>query len=60
LFGARDEYLTPDLARHLAGLFTHADLRLVEGASHWPQWDQPEIVAHFMGEAATAERAADG
>jgi haloalkane dehalogenase len=60
LFGARDEYLTPDLARHLAGLFTHADLRLVEGASHWPQWDQPEIVANFMGEAATAERAADG
>ena len=53
LFGASDEYLSPDLARHLAGLFTHADLHLVEDASHWPQWDQPTIVANFMRGAAT-------
>src|SRR6266508_3614205 len=28
LFGARDEYLSPDLARHLAELFARADLQL--------------------------------
>jgi pimeloyl-ACP methyl ester carboxylesterase len=53
LFGASDEYLSPDLARHLAGLFTHADLQFVEDASHWPQWDQPTTVARFMRDAAT-------
>lgn len=37
VFGARDQYPDPDLARHLAGLFTDAELRLVEAASHWPQ-----------------------
>src|SRR5262249_4236494 len=40
-FGAADHYLSPDLARHLAGLFPHADVHLVRDASHWPQWDQP-------------------
>jgi hypothetical protein len=29
LFAVNDEYLSPELARHLAGLFTHADLHLV-------------------------------
>jgi len=53
LFGALDEYLSPDLARHLAGLFPHTELRVVEGASHWPQWDQPEAVAQLVKELAT-------
>jgi 2-hydroxy-6-oxonona-2,4-dienedioate hydrolase len=50
-FGVADSYLTPELARHLAGLFRHADLRLVEDASHWPQWDQPERVAQLVTSA---------
>jgi haloalkane dehalogenase len=48
VFGAADRYLNPDLARHLAGLFRHADLHLVQGASHWPQWDQPAAVARLL------------
>jgi pimeloyl-ACP methyl ester carboxylesterase len=52
-FGELDEYLSPDLGRHLAGLFPRAELRLVEGASHWPQWDQPDAVAQMVKELAT-------
>ena len=52
IFGAADQYLTPDLARHLATLFPHPDLHLVENASHWPQWDQPETVAQLIKQAA--------
>lgn len=48
IFGADDRFLNPDIARHLAGLFAHSDLHLVESASHWPQWDQPELVAKIM------------
>jgi pimeloyl-ACP methyl ester carboxylesterase len=53
IFGATDEYLSPGLAQHLAGLFPHADLHLVDNASHWPQWDQPEIVARLIKQAAS-------
>ncbi len=52
IFGAADDYLNPRLARHLAGLFPHADLHLVDNASHWPQWYQPEIVAQLIKHAA--------
>jgi haloalkane dehalogenase len=52
IFGAADNYLNPSLARHLAGLFPHADLHLVDNASHWVQWDQPEIVARLIKQAA--------
>jgi haloalkane dehalogenase len=41
VFATADHYLGPDLARHLAGLFRHADVHLVDNASHWPQWNQP-------------------
>jgi pimeloyl-ACP methyl ester carboxylesterase len=34
VFGAADRHLNPDLAGQLAGLFRHAELHLVEGASH--------------------------
>lgn len=51
VFGSRDRYLNPDLARRLACLFARADLRLVEEASHWPQWDQPEMVAQLIKQA---------
>jgi haloalkane dehalogenase len=47
-FGAADRYLNPDLARQLAGLFRHAEVHLVQGASHWPQWDAPELVARLL------------
>jgi len=48
VYGAADEYLSPGLARHLAGLFGHAEVHLVDGASHWPQADQPETVARIL------------
>jgi 2-hydroxy-6-oxonona-2,4-dienedioate hydrolase len=48
VFGALDRYLSPDLAAHLAVLFPKAGLHLVDGASHWPQWDQPEAVAELI------------
>jgi pimeloyl-ACP methyl ester carboxylesterase len=48
IFGALDHYLNPDLAAHLSGLFREARLHLVEGASHWPQWDQPEVVSELI------------
>ena len=48
VFGALDRYLSPGLAAHLAGLFPKVGLHLVEGASHWPQWDQPKAVAELI------------
>jgi pimeloyl-ACP methyl ester carboxylesterase len=48
IFGALDRYLNPDLAAHLAGLFQKAELHAVDGASHWPQWDQPEVVSRLI------------
>jgi pimeloyl-ACP methyl ester carboxylesterase len=54
IFGTADPYLTPDLARHLAGLFRSGELHMLDGASHWPQWDQPEIVARLI-EGASLE-----
>ena len=48
IFGALDRYLNPDLAAHLATLFPKAGLHLVDGASHWPQWDQPQVVAELI------------
>jgi 2-hydroxy-6-oxonona-2,4-dienedioate hydrolase len=51
LFGERDEYLTPAVARHLATLFPRAEALTIPGASHWPQWDQPELVARLMADA---------
>jgi pimeloyl-ACP methyl ester carboxylesterase len=51
VYGARDTYLNPSLARHLATLFRHADLHLIDDASHWPQADQPETVAQLLTDA---------
>jgi pimeloyl-ACP methyl ester carboxylesterase len=47
-FGRGDPYLSTPLAEHLAGLFAHAELRPVGDASHWPQWDQPDVVAGLL------------
>jgi haloalkane dehalogenase len=46
--GADDAYLGPDLARHLAELFAKSDVTIVPQASHWPQWDQPDVVAPHL------------
>ena len=48
VFGALDRYLSPDLAAHLAGLFPKGVLHLIDGASHWPQWDQPQAVSELV------------
>jgi pimeloyl-ACP methyl ester carboxylesterase len=48
VFGALDRYLSPDLAAHLASLFPSAGTHLVDGASHWPQWDQPKAVSELI------------
>jgi len=47
-FGADDPYLTPALGRHVAGLFTNPTVHDIPHASHWPQWDQPQAVAHLI------------
>jgi haloalkane dehalogenase len=48
IVGADDAYLGPDLARHLAELFAKSDVTIVPHASHWPQWDQPDVVARHL------------
>ena len=48
VFGALDRYLSPDLVSHLAGLFPKEVLHLIDGASHWPQWDQPQAVSEVI------------
>jgi pimeloyl-ACP methyl ester carboxylesterase len=49
IFGSLDQYLNPDLADHLTTLFPTAELHLVQAASHWPQWDQPQAVSGWIG-----------
>ena len=51
IYGARDTYLSPRLAHHLASLFRHAEVNLIDGASHWPQADQPQAVAQILKDA---------
>jgi pimeloyl-ACP methyl ester carboxylesterase len=48
IVGADDAYLGPDLAPHLADLFAKSDITIVPDASHWPQWDQPDVVARHL------------
>jgi pimeloyl-ACP methyl ester carboxylesterase len=43
-----DEYLSPDLGRHIASLFRRAKIHFVDDASHWPQWDRPGTVARVI------------
>jgi haloalkane dehalogenase len=47
-FGRDDKYLNATVAAHLAAQFPHAALHLIDHASHWPQWDQPAIVADII------------
>jgi haloalkane dehalogenase len=48
IFGESDRYLNPSLAAEIAGLFKDPAFHLIQGASHWPQYDQPEVVAGLL------------
>jgi haloalkane dehalogenase len=48
IFGARDRYLNPRVARQFAALFPHAELHLLDGAGHYVQVDQPQQVADLI------------
>ncbi len=48
IFGAGDEYLSAVLAGRLSSLFSNSSVHLADGSSHWPQWDQPEVVARLI------------
>jgi haloalkane dehalogenase len=55
IFGESDRYLSPSLAREIAGLFTDPSLYLVPDASHWPQHDQREVVADLLHSVASMQ-----
>ena len=55
IFGGGDRYLNPSLAAEIAGLFKDPSIHLVQDASHWPQYDQPEAVAKLLKVAKTAK-----
>ena len=55
IFGESDRYLNPSLAREIAGLFSDRSLHLVPGASHWPQHDQPQVVADLLADIASTK-----
>ena len=48
IFGRDDPNLTPDVAQHICALFTNSEVHLIDRASHWPQWDQPDEVADLI------------
>jgi 2-hydroxy-6-oxonona-2,4-dienedioate hydrolase len=48
IFGEMDRYLNPALATEIAGLFKDSPVHLVKDASHYPQHDQPEVVAQLL------------
>jgi pimeloyl-ACP methyl ester carboxylesterase len=48
IFGQGDRYLTPALASEMADLFEDPSLHLVKDAGHWPQDDQPVVVAELL------------
>jgi haloalkane dehalogenase len=54
VFGARDRYLNPRVARWFRDLFPHAKLSLLPDARHYVQVDEPEQVATFILRAAEA------
>jgi haloalkane dehalogenase len=53
IFGRDDPNLNPDVAHHISGLFPNARLHLLERASHWPQWDRPDVVAGLIKDSIT-------
>ncbi len=53
IFGEADRYLSPSLGHEIARLFTNPSLHLVPDASHWPQHDQPQVVADLLADVAS-------
>jgi pimeloyl-ACP methyl ester carboxylesterase len=49
--GADDEYLGPHVIRRLAPQFARSTVEVIDQASHWPQWDRPDVVARHLLEA---------
>jgi pimeloyl-ACP methyl ester carboxylesterase len=48
IFGARDRYLNPRVAKRFAALFPNSELHLLDGAGHYVQVDQPHQVADLI------------
>ena len=48
VFGARDRYLNPRVARQFAALFPNSQLHLLDGAGHYVQVDRPRQVADLI------------
>jgi haloalkane dehalogenase len=48
IFGEKDRYLTPALGAEIARLFKNPSVHVVRDAAHWPQHDQPEVVAGLL------------
>jgi haloalkane dehalogenase len=48
IFGARDRYLNPQVARNFAALFPNSQLHLLDDAGHYVQVDQPQQVAALI------------
>src|SRR5262245_10294718 len=46
-FGETDPYLTPEVARSIAGLFQNSTLEFLD-ANHWPQLELPRKVAEIV------------
>jgi haloalkane dehalogenase len=51
IFGETDRYLNPSLAAEISELFKAPSLHLVRDAGHYPQYDQPEVVANLLERA---------
>ena len=54
IFGEGDRSLSPALAAEIASLFENASLQVLSDASHYPQEDQPELVAQLLKAAKPA------
>jgi haloalkane dehalogenase len=52
IFGESDRYLSASLAYEIAGLFTDPSVHVVQDAAHWPQHDQPQVVADLLADIA--------
>ncbi len=55
IFGGSDRYLDTSLAGEIAGLFTDPSVHVVPEASHWPQHDQPQLVADLLAAIASTQ-----
>jgi haloalkane dehalogenase len=54
IFGRDDPNLNPDVAQHISDLFKTSELQVIDQASHWPQWDRPDLVAELIKRSIAA------